>query len=133
VLGVEVAQVGHQVLEHALVWKWIDADVATANLLAAAGAGERVDAVDIHSTGTADALAARAAQRERRIDLVLYLQQRIEHHRSTLIHVERVAVDAWAGARGRIEAVDAEYAHVLRARGRRIILAGLGIDAGIGG
>jgi hypothetical protein len=47
----------------------------------ALGAGERVGAVDVHRAGAADALAAGAAEGQRRIDLVLDLDQRVEHHR----------------------------------------------------
>ena len=44
-----------------------------------AQAGEGVLAVDVHGTRAADALAARAAERQRRVDLVLDLDERIEN------------------------------------------------------
>jgi len=46
-----------------------------------AQAGERVDAVNVHRARAADALAARAPERQRRVDLVLNLDQSVEHCR----------------------------------------------------
>ena len=66
------------------------------------------------------------------IDLVFDLQQRIEHHRSALVHIDLIAIHARARARGGIEAVDAKRAHLLRAGRGRIVLAGALVDAGVG-
>jgi hypothetical protein len=44
-------------------------------------AGEAVVAVDVHGAAPADALAAAAAEGERRVLLVLVLEQRVQHHR----------------------------------------------------
>ena len=111
VLRVEIGQVGDQILDHRHVRQRIDADIAAAELVTGLGAGERVQAVDVHRARAADAFAARAAQRQRRIDLVFDLQQRIEHHRPAAGHVELVGIDARPRAGGRIEAIDPEAPH----------------------
>ena len=72
-------------------------------------AGQRVDAIDVHSAAPADALPAAAAKGQGRIDLVLDPDQRVEHHRPRLVEVERVRLHA--GLRGRLvgaPAVDVE-------------------------
>jgi hypothetical protein len=61
-----------------------------------ARAGQRVDAVDVHRARTADALAAGAAERQRRVDLVLDLDQCVENHRTAGVEVHLVGVDARA-------------------------------------
>ena len=45
----------------------------------AAKAGERVLTVDVHSAGAADALAARAAESECGVDLILDLDEGVEN------------------------------------------------------
>ena len=51
-------------------------------------------AVDVHGAGAADALAAGAAEGQRRIDLVLDPDQRVEDHRPAIVAVDVVGVDA---------------------------------------
>lgn len=46
-----------------------------------AQAGEGVDTVDVHGARTTDSLSARPSERERRVDLVLDLDERVEHWR----------------------------------------------------
>ena len=48
-----------------------------------AEARQRVLAVDVHGARAADALAARAAECQRRVDLVLDLNQGVEHLHAT--------------------------------------------------
>ena len=83
VLGVEVGEVRHQVLDHRHVRQRVDLHLAL-DVVDGLGAGQRVDAVDVHRAGAADALAAGAAEGQRRIDLVLDLDQRVENHRPAL-------------------------------------------------
>jgi len=59
-------------------------------LLDVGQAREPVLAVDVHGAGAADALAAAAAEGQRRVLLVLDLHERVEHHRAALAHVDRV-------------------------------------------
>jgi len=58
------------------------------DLVHALGAGERVGAVDVHGAGAADALAAGAAERQGRVDLVLDPDQGVENHRRAVIAVD---------------------------------------------
>ena len=83
-----------------------------------AKAGERVGAVDVHRARAADALAARAAEGERRVHLVLHLDQRVEHHRAALVHVHLIILHLRLGARVRVPAIDGESFPV--AGGRRL-------------
>ena len=106
-LGVEVRQVGHQVLDDLHVRQRIDLYHAL-DVLDSLQARERVRAVDIHGARPADAFAARPAERQRRIDLVLDLDQSVENHRSALLLIDMVGVDVWVPAIVRVPPVDAE-------------------------
>src|SRR5690606_38226750 len=72
----------------------------------------------------ADPFAARAAKGQRRVDLVLDLDQRVENHRAAVVHVDAVLVDARVLAGRRVVSVDFEGADVC-ALGPAMILAGL--------
>src|SRR3546814_8974000 len=50
-------------------------------------AGEAVLAVHVHRTAAANALAARAAEGQRRILLALHLDERVEHHRAAFFGI----------------------------------------------
>src|SRR4029078_8996702 len=85
------------------------------DLVHALGAGERIGAVDVHGAGAADALAAGAAERQGRIDLVLDPDQGVENHRRTVVTIDKIGVDARVGVVVRIPAVDAERCDAARA------------------
>src|SRR5499426_1236848 len=93
VLGVEVGEVGHQVLHHRLVRQRIDLD-RTFDVVRGLGAGERVGGVDVHRAGAADALATGATEGERGIDVVLDPDQRVENHWPAIAAVDIVGVHA---------------------------------------
>src|SRR5579875_3689038 len=92
VLRDQVRQIGHQILDDRQVRQRIDPhrplDVGDR-----LDAGKRVRPVDIHRAGAANPLAARAAKGQRRIDLVLDLDQRVENHRAAFVEIDREAVD----------------------------------------
>src|SRR5580692_4226677 len=67
ILGVEIGQVRHQVLDDRLMRQRIDLDRAVLHVVHRLGAGQRVLAVDIQGAGAADALAAGTAEGQRRI------------------------------------------------------------------
>lgn len=71
----------------------VDLDVLLRVLLDALQACERVDSVDVHRARSTDALSARATEGERRVDLVLDLQDRVEDHRSALGEVNVVRLE----------------------------------------
>src|SRR3546814_6165070 len=95
-------------------------DVCSSDLLAGlldrADAGQRVGAVDVHRARTADALAAGAAERQRGVDLVLDLDQRVQDHRPAAVQVDLVGVQARILVVVRAPAIDLELAHALRDR-----------------
>src|SRR5262249_11001161 len=70
----------------------IDADVAF-DLVDELEAGERVAAIDIHRTGAAYALAAGAPKGQRRIELVLDLDEGVEDHRPAGVEIDLEAVE----------------------------------------
>ena len=70
--------------------------------------GECVRAVDVHSARAANAFAARATERQRRIDLVFDLQQRVEHHRTATVEIDLVGVEMRIFAVVRAPPIDLE-------------------------
>ena len=77
----------------------------------AARAGERVEPVDVHRAGAADAFAAGAAESQRRIDLGFDPDERVEHHRPAIVAIDEIGVDARIGVVVRVPAIDAELGH----------------------
>lgn len=90
VLVVEVGQVGHQVLHHVHVRQRVDLG-GLAALVDVAQASQGVLAVDVHRAAATDALAARSAECQSRVLLVLNLDQCIQNHRPALVQVDRVS------------------------------------------
>lgn len=75
-------------------------------------AGQGVDAVNVHGAGTADTLTAGPAESQGRINLVLYPDKSVEHHRTGLLEVELVALHVGLLSRlVRVPAVDLEGLH----------------------
>jgi hypothetical protein len=70
---------------------------------------QRVGASDIHRARAADALAARAAKRQGGVDLVLDPQQPIEHHRSAIVAIDEIGIEARVLAAIRVVAIDAVF------------------------
>src|SRR6185312_2009997 len=90
-----------------------------------ARAGEPVRAIQGHGAGTADALAAGAAEREAGVDLAFDPDQRIEHHGAALVDVHLKGVEPRVAAGFRVVAIDLEGLGPLGARGRRPVTARL--------
>jgi hypothetical protein len=130
VLGVEVRQVRHQVLDDLLVRQREDADVRAAAVGRRLGAGERVDTVDVHGARAAHTLAAGAAQREAAVLAILDVQQGVQHHRAAVAGVHLILLGTRRLVGLGIVAVDLEH-HLAGGRGgarlRRQLLA---FDAG---
>jgi hypothetical protein len=80
VLRVEVGHVRHEVLDDEHVRERVDLGLGRCGV-DAREAGQRVGPVDVHRARSADPLATRAPERQRRVQLVLDLEQRIQHHR----------------------------------------------------
>ena len=88
VVTVEVAEVGHKVLDHIAVWQGLDVN-RLVRWLDVLQAGQPVLAVYVHGAGTADPLSAGSSEGEGRVHLVLDLNQGIEDHGTALVQIDR--------------------------------------------
>src|ERR1019366_162093 len=95
VLREKLSEVRYQVFYHWHVRERVDLHV-TLNIVAMTRASKRISSPDIHRAGAAHALAAGAAESQRRIDFILDLDKYIENHRPTLGHADLVGVEAWS-------------------------------------
>src|SRR5690606_34114146 len=66
-------------------------------------------AVHVHRARAADALATGAAEGQRRIDLVLDLDERVQDHRTALVHVDPVSIELWLAVLAGYPAIDAHF------------------------
>mmetsp|Transcript_111121 Transcript_111121/g.270035 ORF Transcript_111121/g.270035 Transcript_111121/m.270035 type:complete len:367 (-) Transcript_111121:38-1138(-) len=107
VLVIEVREVGHQVLDDVRMGQrlYLDGLVARLNVQQAC---EAVLAVDVHGTRAADALAARAAEGQGGVHLVLDLDEGVQDHGSARLEVDGVLLQIGLGHLVRVVAVDAE-------------------------
>lgn len=121
VLVVKVGHVDHQILDHEHVWQRRYHRIRPGRDLRKAS--QPILAVNVHRAWPADALPARPTESQRRVDLVLYLDQGVQHHRPTLLQINLVLLQlrllrvVWAPP------VNLE---LLNVRARRL----LGIDLG---
>ncbi len=122
VLRIEIGQVADEVLDDRQVRQWIDPDI-TFDTVDRACAGQRVAAIDVHRTGTADALATRATKRQRRVNLVLDLDERVQHHRAAAVEIDLVGIEARVVSAIRVVAIDGEAPDVRGAIRRREVSA----------
>ena len=90
VLLVEERHVRDKVLDDVHVGKRVDARLLGGVRGNTAQASQGVDTVDVHSAAAANALTATSPEGEGRVDLVLDADERIQHHGSGLVQVERV-------------------------------------------
>src|SRR4029079_5305962 len=84
-----------------------DLDVAL-EVVDCSRAGQTVRAFHVHRARSANALRTRAAEGQRRVDLILDLDQCVEDHRTAFVEVDGVAVEARVGAAVRVVAGDLE-------------------------
>mmetsp|Transcript_103935 Transcript_103935/g.299162 ORF Transcript_103935/g.299162 Transcript_103935/m.299162 type:complete len:253 (-) Transcript_103935:25-783(-) len=131
VLVVEVREVRHQVLDHVAVRQRLDLDRLRARFNVQE-ACQAVFAVDVHGAGTADAFAARTAERERRIDLVLDLDEGVKDHWPACFQVNGVLLHERLTHLVRVVAVDPESLRLHRGR-REGAPAGAADHATLGG
>src|SRR5215469_12307801 len=112
-LRIEIRQIWNEILHHRHGRQRIDAHRAR-DVGDGFGAGERVAAGNVHGAGAADAFTARAAESERRIDLVLDLDERVENHWPAGLEVNPVDVGSGIFILVRIVAIDLEVLRALR-------------------
>src|SRR5271170_2448288 len=113
VLGVEIGEVGDDVLDHRHMRQRIDAH-RTLHLAHRLGASQRIGTIDIHGAGAANALPAGAAEGQRGVDVVLDPDQRVENHRSAIAGVDIVGVQPRIAPVVRVPAIDAIFAFRFR-------------------
>jgi len=92
VLLVEVVHVRHQVLDDVHVGQGVDLGGLAQVGVDLADAGESVDTADVHGAGAADALPARPTQRQGWVDLVLDLDQCVQHHGAAAVEVDLIGL-----------------------------------------
>src|SRR5690606_39076865 len=100
-------EVRNEITDHMHMRQRVDGDPA-GKLLERLEAGQAVVPVHVHRAGAADALAAGAAEGQRRIDLILDLEERIEDHRPAAVHVDPVRVESGAVVLVGMPAIDAK-------------------------
>lgn len=102
-------------------------------------AGQGVDSINVHGATTTDTLTAASSEGEGGVDLVLYPDQSVEHHRTGLVQIQRVGLHPGL-LRGRIrvpsvdvESLDSGVLRRLRIRDSRGLLLRDGLRALGGG
>src|SRR5271166_2362769 len=80
--------------------------------------GERITTIDVHGAGAADALTAGATEGQRRVDLVLDLDQRVQDHRAACVEIDLIGVGARVLPIVRVPAIDLEFPDALCPDGR---------------
>lgn len=111
VLLVELCHIWHEILDDICVWKWVDASLlASISWNTACFLSDRssyillailtetsqcVHTINVHGTATADTLSAASSECECWVHLVLDPDQSVQHHRSSLVQVECVALHLW--------------------------------------
>lgn len=123
ILPVDILAVGHEVFDHGHMGKrrHLHIAIAIGNCL---GAGQRIRAIDIHGAGAADPFTATPAEGERGIDLVLDIDDGIEHHRPAFGQVNREFIKAGVAPAFWVPAVDFKSSGTRRALGRVDLFAG---------
>ena len=107
VLRIEMREIRHEILDDRHMRQRVDAD-RMGDLVHALGAGEGVSAVNIHRAGAANPLAAGTAEGERRVDLCLDPDDTVEHHRTAIIAVDIIGIEARIALAIGIISIDAE-------------------------
>src|ERR1700691_134784 len=87
------------------------------------GAGQRIGTVDVHGAGATHALAAGAAKGQRRVDVVLDPDQRVENHRPAVAGIDVISIDLRVTAVVGTPAINPEFAFRFGFRRMRPALA----------
>jgi hypothetical protein len=109
VLGEEVAHVAHQVLDQRQVRHGLHRDHVGVHVREVGLAGEAVAPVDVHGARAADGGAAAVAERERAVEVLLDVEEALEHREAGLVGHDEVVVAVRAlGVARRVVALDME-------------------------
>lgn len=83
----------YQVLHHVHVRQRIDlGGLVQVRIVDLRDTGQRVRTADVHRARAADALTAGSSEGERRVDLILDLDQRVQYHRTARVEVDLVGL-----------------------------------------
>lgn len=111
----------------------IDFDIRGAFLGDALETGERIDTINVHCTAATDTFTTASTECQGRINLVLDLDERVQNHRTTLLHVKRVSLKSRLVARLiRIPTIDGKFLNrgavgaSVRGGGRRMLFSRCG-------
>merc|ERR1712013_923427 len=86
VLVVKVFHIGHQVLHYVHVWQGVDlCHLVTCLYLGQTSQG--INTSNIHGAGATNSFPAGPSECQRRVQLVFYLDQGIQHHWATILQV----------------------------------------------
>ena len=119
VLRVEGGQVGNKILDDRHMRQRIDRHGIGVLSSDAREARERVSSVDVHGARSADAFAAGASEGERRVGLVLDLNERVENHRTARRHVDVVRLQVRRCCRVWVPSIDLKRLRLGGGRRRR--------------
>lgn len=109
ILLIELRKIRHEILNHIRMRQRIDPGRLLRIRRDATQTSQRVDPVNVHRARPADALPAAPPERQRRVDLVLDPDQRVQHHGAGFVQVERVGLHPWLlGRLVGVPAVDVE-------------------------
>jgi len=113
VLIVEVCEIRHKILDDIRVWERLNLDCLWA-WLDVHQASKAILTLDVHGTGTANALAAGAPESKCGVNLVFDLDEGIENHRTTCVKIDFVFLHEWLGLLFWVVPVNLEFLHVAR-------------------
>lgn len=115
VLGIKVAHVRYQILDHIHVGQRVHKNWLVRYIIDLVNAGQSVGAINIHRARAADALTARPSEGQGRVHLIFYLYQGIQNHRTALVEVDVIGLHPRFVTRLLwIPSVDFEFFYVLR-------------------
>ncbi len=86
-----MSQIRDQILDNRHMRQRVDFDIAL-GLIHAVDTGQRVNAVDVHRAAAADTFATRPPERQCWINIAFDLDQRVQNHRTTGVHVHEIRV-----------------------------------------
>ena len=90
-LRIKMGQIGNQIFDDRHMRQRIDFHIAF-DFIHAINTGQRVDPVDIHRARPTNTFTARPTERQRWVNLVLDLDQRVQNHRTTGVHINKVGI-----------------------------------------
>ena len=127
VLIIEVGHVHHQILNHKHMGKRRNGGGGRPIRINLSQASQAIAAVDVHGAGPTDPFPARPAEGQGWVDLILDLNQGVQHHGPTLLQVDVVIFELRLLGVVRVPSVDLEGLQAVSALRLGFHLLGLGL------